>query len=47
MKVLVVDDEPLMLASLSRLLAGAGYQVHTARNGTEDADIADSIVACD
>lgn len=34
-QVLVVDDEPLMLASLSRLLAGAGYQVHTARNGAE------------
>jgi len=34
-QVLVADDEPLMLATLSRLLAGAGYQVHTARNGTE------------
>lgn len=34
-RVLVADDEPQMLATLSRLLAGAGYQVHTARNGTE------------
>ncbi|MBI5751051.1 MAG: response regulator [Hydrogenophilales bacterium] len=34
-QILIADDEPLMLATLSRLLAGAGYQVHTARNGTE------------
>ena len=34
-QILVVDDEPLMLTSLSRLLTGAGYQVQTARNGTE------------
>lgn len=33
--VLVADDEPLMLASLSRLLSAAGYRVQTARNGAE------------
>ncbi len=33
--VLVADDEPLMLASLSRLLSATGYRVQTARNGTE------------
>ena len=33
--VLVADDEPLMLDSLSRLLSATGYRVQTARNGTE------------
>ncbi|MHB1231039.1 MAG: putative bifunctional diguanylate cyclase/phosphodiesterase [Burkholderiales bacterium] len=34
-QVLVVDDEPLILTSLSRLLTNAGYRVHIARNGNE------------
>lgn len=33
--VLVADDEPLMLASLARLLGAAGYRVQTACNGAE------------
>ena len=34
-QVLVVDDEPQMRDSLSRLLSQVGYQVQTARNGIE------------
>lgn len=36
--VLLVDDEPLLLKSLSRLLSGAGFQVQTSADGQEAAD---------
>jgi EAL domain-containing protein (putative c-di-GMP-specific phosphodiesterase class I) len=32
-RVLVVDDEPLVLRSLARIFAGAGYQVESANDG--------------
>lgn len=34
-KILVVDDNPLMLHLLDKLLSAAGYEVHQASNGTE------------
>ncbi len=34
-RVLVVDDEPIVLMFIARLLEEAGYQVETAMNGVE------------
>jgi DNA-binding response OmpR family regulator len=34
-KVLVVDDEPMVLSLVSTILAGAGYDVTTAHSGKE------------
>lgn len=34
-RLLLVDDEPLMLNSMLRLLEGRGYRIHTAANGQE------------
>ncbi|MCA9567004.1 MAG: EAL domain-containing response regulator [Myxococcales bacterium] len=34
-RILLVDDEPLVLDSVSRALTRAGWEVHTARTGTE------------
>ena len=33
--ILVLDDSPTMVMSLSRILKGAGYAVHTAINGVD------------
>jgi DNA-binding NtrC family response regulator len=35
MKILLVDDEPSMRSTLSENLAGCGYEIETAENGTE------------
>ena len=35
MKILIVDDEPDMVASLSRIMAKAGFQVESACDGQE------------
>lgn len=37
--VLIVDDDPAMIASTSALLEDAGYQVLTARNGEEALEV--------
>lgn len=34
-RILIVDDAPFMLLLLSKLLAGEGYEVATAKNGAE------------
>ncbi|NQU18760.1 response regulator [bacterium] len=39
-KILIVDDEPDILESLSRILKRAGYSVVTARFGDEALDLA-------
>jgi CheY-like chemotaxis protein len=39
-KILVVDDEPDVLTFLSALLKDAGYQVLTARDGTQALQVA-------
>ena len=38
-RVLVVDDEPFILRSLSFVLERAGYEVHQARNGDEALEV--------
>ena len=38
-RILVVDDAPPCLLLLSRLLAGQGYEVATARNGKEALEV--------
>ncbi len=38
-RVLVVDDEPFILRSLSFVLERAGFVVHQARNGQEALDV--------
>jgi len=38
-RVLVVDDEPFILRSLSFVLERAGFEVHQARNGDEALDV--------
>ncbi len=38
-KVLIVDDSPMMLHLLDRVLSAGGYEVHQARNGFEALDI--------
>lgn len=40
MKVLVIDDEQIVLESVSRILAGEGYQVDTAIHSREGLDLA-------
>lgn len=35
MKVLIVDDEPDMVASLARIMVGAGFEVESACDGQE------------
>ena len=37
-KVLIVDDSPMMLHLLDRVLSAGGYEVHQARNGFEALD---------
>jgi CheY-like chemotaxis protein len=34
-RILVVDDEPILLETAALILAGSGYEVHTARDGFE------------
>ena len=34
-RILIVDDAPVMLLMLSKLLAGEGYEAATAKNGEE------------
>ena len=41
-RVLIVDDEPIVLSFVARLLEEAGYQVHAAPNGAEALQIATS-----
>lgn len=43
--VLLVDDDPLVLARLRELVAADGYVVHTARNGIEALKSLDSLPA--
>lgn len=38
-KILVVDDEPFILRSLSFVLDRAGFEVHQARNGDEALEV--------
>ena len=35
MEILIIDDDPEMRLLLTRILKGAGYAVHEARNGRE------------
>jgi two-component system NtrC family response regulator len=35
LRILIVDDAPIFLLLLSKLLAGEGYEVATAKNGEE------------
>ncbi len=50
-KILVIEDEPLMLLSLSELLTREGYQVYTAENGLQGLKAAQEnlpdLVLCD
>jgi diguanylate cyclase (GGDEF)-like protein len=50
-KILVIEDEPLMLLSLSELLTREGYQVYTAENGLKGLKAAQEnlpdLVMCD
>lgn len=50
-KILVIEDEPLMLLSLSELLRREGYQVYTAENGLKGLKVAQEnlpdLVMCD
>ena len=39
MKVLVIDDEPLVRLSLQRLFSKEGYQVHLAENGKQGLEL--------
>ena len=41
--VLVVDDEPIVLRMMERVLASAGYQVHAASNGLRALELATSL----
>ncbi len=40
-KILVIDDEELLIKSLSRLLEKQGYEVYTVRNGSDAVAIMD------
>lgn len=41
--VLVVDDEPMLLRMMERVLASAGYEVHAAPDGLRALDLATSL----
>lgn len=40
-KILVIDDEELLIKSLSRLLEKQGYEVYTVRNGSDAVAVMD------
>jgi DNA-binding response OmpR family regulator len=40
-KILVIDDDPLILQGVSLFLRGAGYEVNEAREGDEALDLLD------
>lgn len=40
-RILIIDDEQLILRALSRVLTGRGYSVDTANNGREALDLMD------
>ena len=51
MKILVVDDEELLIKSMNKLLEKQGYQVYTAKNGLDAQVLAEEedfdLVICD
>ena len=43
-KILIADDEPNIVAAIEFLLAQGGYEVHTARDGSEALRLVESVV---